>query len=160
MAMKRFMTKAEMFELKVRKIVSGSIPMTSEEAELIRKQATLIAAFCSSVSWENFKRLKSGECPGKINFVLLDDLWKKITASDVVEIANMSATCEPIVKKWILLSIHDENERRMFFKAWEEFKKEFSNGKVYTVVRRRSEKSDEDFEEDLSLLTDKLKKVG
>ncbi|MGC9132547.1 MAG: hypothetical protein ACP5HJ_02810 [Candidatus Micrarchaeia archaeon] len=139
--MKRFLTRAEMFELKIRKCLGRGNGLTEEEKNKIKRQAILIAAFCSSISWDNYRALKEHK-PIKIKCEkrILEEDWKRITSSDVVEVANLSIP-DSIVKKWIFENV-EKDEIPHFLEAWDEFKENFGNGKAYIIERRRGEKAE------------------
>jgi hypothetical protein len=139
MAMKRFMTRAEMFELKIRKSQSRSNGISEEEREKIKTQATLVAAFCSSLNWENYKAITEGGMLKKCEESLFEELWARVTSNDIVEVASLQIP-DALVKKWILQNIQDEKEREYYFQAWKEFQQNFSDGKAYIIERRRGEK--------------------
>jgi hypothetical protein len=139
MAMKRFMTRAEMFELKIRKSQSRSNGISEEEREKIKMQATLVAAFCSSLNWENYKAITEGGMLKKCEESLFEELWARVTSNDIVEVASLQIP-DALVKKWILQNIQDEKEREYYFQAWKEFQQNFSDGKAYIIERRRGEK--------------------
>jgi hypothetical protein len=139
MAMKRFMTRAEMFELKIKKSQGRSNGIPKEEREKIKAQATLVAAFCSSLNWENYKAITEGGILKKCDKNLLEELWKRVTSNDIVEVASLQIP-DTMVKKWILQNIEEENEREYYFQAWKEFQQNFCDGKAYIIERRRGDK--------------------
>jgi hypothetical protein len=142
MAMKRFMTRAEMFELKIRKSQSRSNGIPKEERKKIKAWATLVAAFCSSLNWENYKAITEGGVLKKCDKTLLEELWRRVTSNDIVEVASLRIP-DALVKKWILQNIEDEKEREFYFQAWKEFQEYFCDGKAYIIERRRGEKPEQ-----------------
>ena len=107
----------------------------------MKAEATILASFASSLSWQTYKALKEsgtqalGDAEIKNEYKLAKEKhWKQIRNTDIQEVASMNVG-ESAFFAWLYSNV-EKNEQKVYKEAWKYLLQEFaqecddiSNGK-------------------------------
>ncbi len=104
----------------------------TEDGDIIRAKAVIIASFSSNLSWQTYKTITTD--PGKLNSIevkreydeAVTDKWKRVTNNDVREVAT-NGIGDNAFSTWLFFNV-DKDAHDAYNKAWRLFKSEFSEG--------------------------------
>ncbi|ASI13876.1 hypothetical protein Mia14_0567 [Candidatus Mancarchaeum acidiphilum] len=101
----------------------------SDEDNLLKAEAIIIASFSSGHSWKTYNALTNRSIELNSDEVKSDykeaekEKWKSISESDIKEILNLRIS-DNLFMQWLFFNV-DKDEREIYKKAWGKIKEEF-----------------------------------
>ncbi len=110
--------------------INASNVELSEEEQILKSMAVIIAAFSSNHSWKTYKCLQNNEqmdtAEVKDEYVQAESSrWKSISLVDVEELSNTQIS-DSNFYSWLFYNV-EKDKQKVFREAWRILKKEFEN---------------------------------